>query len=457
MTEQMFVFRCREVRKFAFDYRRGELQPAELRKIEEHVEQCEACHGYLNKLEGMLDAAAIHDYTPKTDRDDLFERIVAEARSDEPERLDRDQLFDRITAEIDKPELRPKVSDEALQLAEPAETVETDRDEEPRTRRPIALYVVAALAAGILIGVSLSFLYPLDPEPTVAPAEIALKSEEDAGDKPTPTVQVVALDTLTLQPTPAEFDDVRVFGEAEASWEIRTQGKRRKLTLDEGTVLVEFVPKKQRELEFVAEKFTVRVTGTVFYASAEKGIVGVVTGSVEVDTRDGETVELSDGQEWVLGQGLRDAPEVVRPQAERHVEIAAHQAALERARAETKDDPPPTVEAPRPPMTREVKQTPRAALRESADQALRDSRYDVAAQYYERMVEELSAADPANASLRLDLARIYIRHLGQQRRALVHLRRFVNDRPNDSLTPAARTELCRIADEVGANEPECRP
>ena len=454
MTDQMFVFLCKDVRKHAFDYRRDEMQAAEQRKLQDHVAHCEKCRDYLDRLEGMLDAAAVHEVSPTLDRDELFSRIVDEARSEEPERLDRDQLFDRITGELEPVPSAPPVSAEALELAQPRETVEADREGERPDKRPIALYVVAALAAGILIGIGLSFLYPLDPTPPVR-GEIA--QQPPALDSPPEGAAPLPLHELTMQPTPAEFSDVRVFGEAHANWQIRTQGTRRKLDLQQGTVLVEFVPRNAHELEFVTEEFTVRVTGTVFYASAERGIVGVVVGSVEVATKEGETIALTDGQEWVAGKGVRRAAADVRPEVQRHIDLVEHQRVLtvRAAQKEVAADAPPSNEAPRPPSSTEVKRTPRHELRAAADRALREGRHDIAAQFYERMVEELSAADPANASLRLDLARIYVQHLGQQRRALVHLRRFVTDRPHDSLTPNARTELCRIAAEVDADEPQC--
>jgi len=266
---------------------------------------------------------------------------------------------------------------------------------------------------------------------------------------------------LAVQPPPAGLDDIRVFGEATADWRIRTQGARRKLELQEGALLVEFVPRANHTLEVIAEGFSVEVTGTIFYVSSDDGLVGVVTGSVDVRTSTGETVSLTNGEEWVAGVGVREAPANVRDGAALHVDVERHEEQLAAARLATAEasEPPPLrdkeVEAPRPPMSEEVVRTPRLELRAAADRALREGRHDVAAQYYERMVEEFSAADPANASLRLDLARIYVRHLHRERRALVHLQRFVEDRPTDPLTPAARLELCRIARKVGEVLLEC--
>lgn len=486
MTDQMFVFLCRDVRRHTFDYRRGELQDAEQRKFEQHVEACEKCQDYVDRVEGMLDAAAIQDFAESIDRDSLFDRIIAEARepreddsdiqqdagpigdredAEDRQQFDRDRMFDRITADIDRGDAgsfneKDGERGNVVRLGQYGDDKEEEqRSEEPPRppRRSLAAYVVAALAAGVVIGLALPFFF--SEEPAAPTDELAHKEESEPARAPVDARRIDLVD-LTAQPTPSKIDDVRVFGEPRANWSIRTQGAKRRLDLTAGTVLVEFVPRGDRELEFVADRFTVRVTGTIFYASAEEDLVGVVTGSVEVDTPDGETVMLVDGQEWVDGVGLRQAARTVREEAELHVDVERHQIALREARnAETRSAPPRDrpPEAPRPPMSPEVVETPTEDLRRAADRALRAKRYAVAAQYYERMVEELSAADPANASLRLDLARIYIRHLDQQQRAVLHLRRFVNDRPGDPATPSARSELCRIVTDAGIDEPLCEP
>jgi hypothetical protein len=478
----MFIFLCRDVRKYAYDFRRGELQDAERRKFEEHVASCEQCQDYVNRLEGMLDAAAVHDWAAGIDRDELFDAVIDEAQrrlDDESasdggataetidESLDRDRLFDRITDEITGDAANPMAesssesNDNILPLMRRVEDAAEDPDtDDTGGSRRIALYVVAALAAGIAIGIAIPFLTrttsPTDPVKMVEHDSVDREDESETPPAPTVEPRTVHLADLTLQPTPAEIEDVRVFGEPMANWSIATQGNKRKMQLDSGTVLVEFVGRGDTELAFESDRFTVRVTGTIFYASADDGVVGVVTGSVEVDTADGETVKLVDGQEWVDGKGLRAAPRTVRRDASLHVDPRDHELSLKEAADQAPEkEEPEKLQAPRPPMSKEVAKTPRERLRESADEALREGRYAVAAQYYERMVTEFSAADPANASLRLDLARIYIRHLDQPARAAVHLRRFVEDRPGDPARASAKAELCRIVSETGQIEPLC--
>lgn len=460
MTDQLFVFTCRDVRKHAFDFRRGELHTAEQRKMEDHLGRCENCRAYLTRIEGMLDAGATEDFTPVVDRDALFERIVAEVQPGERRAApDPDAVFARVVAEVDP---APPVAPNILAFDRPAPAAAESDDEAPTPKRPgVALYVSLALAAGILIGLGAGLFFPR--EPAVPPTEMAQQDEPDPSQgPPAPAApsHPIQFAELAVQPPPGDVEDVRIYGAATADWTIRTQGARRKLDLDEGALLVEFVPRRDHTLEVVADRFSVMVTGTIFYVSADDGLVGVVTGSVEVHTSAGERIALSDGEEWVAGTGVRPAPPAVREGVALHVDVTRHAEQLAVARAQAAPVPSERgrdkqVDAPRPPMSEEVVRTPRQELRAAADRALRAERYDVAAQYYERMVEEFSAADPANASLRLDLARIYVRHLRRERRALVHLQRFVEDRPQDPLTPAARIELCRIAEKVGEVLLEC--
>ena len=456
MTDQMFVFLCKDVRKHAFEYRRGGLQPVEGRKLEHHVENCEACRDYLDKLEGMLDAAAVLDYAV-SDADALFGRIVAEVRSPQDEQdTERDILFERITAELSREasqasEAEADAHEEGTtDGVEPGESDDAEVIEFPRSRMPVVLYVAAALAAGVLLGISIPRLHAPDPAPTTAApiAEIAPAPSPDVTPTPPPT-PIVDLAALTAQPTPANVADVSVYGTAEAAWDVKLQGVRRKVDLREGTLLVEFVPEDGSELELTTDDYTVRVTGTIFYASASDDIVGVVEGSVDVETEGGDVFSVRAGQQWQRGEGVRKAGPDVRKDAELHVDVDAHADKLRAAK------PVATARktSKKPKVSQEVAQTPRAELRAAAEKALRGGRYATAAEYYERMVHELSAREPENASLRLDLARIYIKHLGDEPRARGHLERFVEDRPNDPLTPMARKELCRIA----KDDPQCAP
>ncbi len=475
MTDQMFLFLCRDVHKYAFEYRRGELPSDDVAKLEAHVARCEACQRYLDRLEGMLDAAAIHDFAAGMDRDAIFGRIADEVATDDGG-LDRDVLFERITGELEavptargdgaphhddgeergaalrrRPDSEPLEETPVVRLPQFAAASDDEIDVETAPRSNTRFWIVAALAAGIAIGISIPYFTNVGDPPAPVVPEVANRDVST----PNPDAPAeFALADLALQPVPAEIEDVRVFGTPTANWNIRSQGAKRRMKLDDGTVLVEFLPERRHSLEVVTPQFTVDVTGTIFYASAADGVVGVVTGSVEVRTED-DTVELTDGEEWSVAEGKREARRASTDEARRFVDPMEHRRVL----AERAERPPEErkreMTAPRPPISKEVARTPREALRAEADEALRDGRYEVAAQFYERMVAELSATDPANASLRLDLARIYIKHLDRPARAATHLRRFVRDRPEDPASPSARTELCRIVRSNGQTESLC--
>jgi len=64
---------------------------------------------------------------------------------------------------------------------------------------------------------------------------------------------------------------------------------------------------------------------------------------------------------------------------------------------------------------------------------------------------------PGAGTVRLDLARIYLRQLDDPERALPHLEAFVLAHPTDVAAPAARDELCRAAEALGREVALCAP
>ena len=85
---------------------------------------------------------------------------------------------------------------------------------------------------------------------------------------------------------------------------------------------------------------------------------------------------------------------------------------------------------------------PRAGREEKA---LRERDYSRAAKNYERLLERLPKAHNERASIRLELARLYMRYLGQRERAIDHLREFVEQHPLD-LVVRRLTEVVLIVD-----------
>jgi len=73
----------------------------------------------------------------------------------------------------------------------------------------------------------------------------------------------------------------------------------------------------------------------------------------------------------------------------------------------------------------------------------------------EALLEEQAVAGADAASLRLELARVYERRLGQVRRAAHHLRQFLKAQPDDVAAASVFRELCRLSVLGGIAEPMC--
>ncbi|CAN0582484.1 unnamed protein product, partial [Laminaria digitata] len=93
-----------------------------------------------------------------------------------------------------------------------------------------------------------------------------------------------------LQPQRASDDTIKVFASAGAKWKLVGKAPEHLLELEQGTVLVEFLPRQKNErLKVVSGETEVAVLGTVFYVSAEEpgearpARVGVITGKVRVE------------------------------------------------------------------------------------------------------------------------------------------------------------------------------
>ena len=94
-------------------------------------------------------------------------------------------------------------------------------------------------------------------------------------------------------------------------------------------------------------------------------------------------------------------------------------------------------------------------LRKQAQKALRERDYQRAAKSYERLLERLPRGHNERASIRLELARLYMRYLGQRERAIDHLREFVEQHPLDVAAPSARRQLCQLLGMRASKDPAC--
>ena len=93
------------------------------------------------------------------------------------------------------------------------------------------------------------------------------------------------------------------------------------------------------------------------------------------------------------------------------------------------------------------------SLRQQAQLAMRSRDYQRAASLYEGALRDMGRAD--SAMTRLELANLYVHHLNQPRRAITHLRSFVQEHPKDIAAPTARQQLCKLLGPDASAEALC--
>lgn len=415
----------RELKMAVFDYLRGDLDRAGVAEIEEQMIASAEFADYVERLQAVMQGAK-------------------KAEAEELDSLDRDAIFESIEARL--VDDGPPVVVEHFDLPEEEVVVEGS----PAWWRPLAAAAALALIFGAV------YLVASDENRTgpVSAArnleKVPLQEQKDDVFERSPEPRMWG----TLEQRETEVESVTVFADDATNFEMMGQGARRTINLERGTVLVEFVPDEVEELTVRASEFEVRVIGTVFYASRDEARVGVVNGRVEVESSSGVVVELSSGEEWSAAAGVRTMPAEPRARAMKVVDIDEHIDSLARAEtrrvARRKQAAPPVHTDREPPTPAET-----LSRRTEARTAIERGDHAEAARILESVLAELPSGDRAAGSIRLDLARIYINSLNRPQRATVHLRRFVKTRPNDAATPSARRELCRLAEGLGREEPEC--
>ncbi len=420
-----------DFRRLAFDYLRGDLAPEVEERVEEHLVESEEFADHVTRLQELLQS-------PKKANADLV-----------PD-FDKDALFDRIATEINSV---PAAN--VVQFTQP-----TDADEEPlnssESRRSPLLYIVAA-AALIAIGFAASqFWQSATVTPQIAEqtpkAPVAPKKVEETA--PVPDVPAKPAQLAELELDQKSTESVRVFAGKSANWNLKKAKNQSEIDLEEGTVLVEFVPKRDDALELNTKHFNIRVLGTIFYASDDgEGSVGVVTGKVQVTPKSGEPITLVSGQEYVGGVGVRPMETKQLADAETHTSVEKHLDLLAEARVDRskpKEATKPKQEPKKVVVPAAIpSNAPAKVWREEAAEAQRAGQYGIAAKVLERALVNLSANDPLRGAIRLDLSRIYINRLGQPAKAATHLKHFIESRPSDIATPTARKQYCKIVGPEG--------
>jgi anti-sigma factor RsiW len=75
---------CDDVRRVAYDYRRGELDETLAEQVDAHLAECDACDDHFARLTGMIEGVReVERDQPEPNRDDLFVAILAAARAED--------------------------------------------------------------------------------------------------------------------------------------------------------------------------------------------------------------------------------------------------------------------------------------------------------------------------------------------------------------------------------------
>lgn len=410
-----------DYKKYAFDYVRGDLAEDECVLIEERMLRSPAYREYVRRIDSLI--GSVRRVPPETEH-----------------AFDADGLFSKIAAAVEP----------AAQVAPPPPVVvnlsqaEDAVTEVPQRRWP--MFVAAAIAL-LLGGAGFWLAFVATDE-----APVSTGSGYDVATGPEVQTVAVAAPEQHVSVAPVSHDDseIKLFASKDAAYKVTGKFDKR-LSLDQGTVLVEFVPDPGMRMTVEAANFEVRVVGTIFYASTDNhGTVGVVAGEVLVTPKDGPAVSVRAGQEYLVGQGVRTASPERVAEVNVHVDVERHLDLLA-ARRVMKDAPIRARKVERPQkLTLENAQT-----RDDANRRIRDGDVEGGVEMLEKLVGELEATDPVAGSIRLDLARIYLKRLKRPRQAAVHLRRFILSRPHDAATPLAREEYCKIVVASGRADEIC--
>jgi hypothetical protein len=340
-----------------------------------------------------------------------------------------------------------------------------------RRRRDSVLRAVALVAVVGLAGTLAWWLGRGASEPGTPPSPVAV----------TPPVAPSA-PPLAPSPSPGPSAERTVFYVAEGGARIRELGGRI-FAVDAGTVWFSVEPGSGR-MEVRTPDRTIVVLGTVFAVRVEpsggstRTTVGVLTGSVRVESSGGAAVELSAGEQ------LPDASAVAVPLdgawRARLTGLFPERVALERPSPVVSLPPGPVVPPVAPPVAPPVP-VPLAAIPDAAAAAVpAPAQHDAASptlpipppaptwsERYAAAEARLRAGDAAGAAAEiealipeapsaaaaevamLDLARIWRRHLRDLDRARAIYQRYLDQYPAGQLREDARLALCSVVEARG--------
>lgn len=430
----------------------------------------------------------------KTADQNIISFAAAARRADEQK---ADALFAAISQEIRTTTPLPAQIPVTAANVEATPGDDMFADVPPPARRLAPFLFVAAAVVLLTFGLLYLVQSPREQAPQ-APVVVA----ENADTTPAaPALPAASNRFADLTTTAQGTDDIRVFALPGAEWEL-TEGAENRLDLRQGAIFVEYIRQQEESLTVHTDTFDVRVVGTVFYVSAEseESEVGVLTGAVEVAMAGQETsVRVQGGEQFDTQDGTSTLPDDTREELMQRVDPAQHEIRLQQATAalhnpvvpENLEVTPSTNQvsalvAPgvernlprdnaqpssgRAEEDSSIRPEPAAAAQEEADagarttaadllaagrSAERNGEWRVAAETYEQALRAMPRGAADAATVRLDLARIYLRRLQSPESGMQQLRTFLQTWPQDPAASSAREELCRLAAERNLTEPLC--
>jgi len=337
---------------------------------------------------------------------------------------------------------------ERADLAWQASAQELGEDAPSGSQTPRGLVLVAAaLVVGLLVAA-------------------VLVSQDNAPDAPTEDRAAQAPEREApprLVARRAEGFGEPLFVSEGASWGF--DATTRELRLEEGRVLVEFVPRPGAEkLRVRTPEASITIVGTVFSVErlASETVVSVFEGEVRVDRVERAPIQVRKNERLLATDGaLTEVTEDARAMVSTHIDLEAHERALQRvevsARADgpsTHGDPvvvdaPPT--APEPPVVERVSSAPVSPAKPSvqarldrAEALMQRGEHEAAREQLEELAKVVKPYGVRARAIHLDLARLESRELQNPGRAKEHLRIVVERWPNHPASELARRELCAL-------------
>lgn len=455
---------CSTIRDLLFELRQGRVDESLRREFASHLRECKACREYCDKLDRMLDEALIWmpAEEPGINRERIYRGVLGELKGDQSGNDKRATVVLGDVAPKKGSPLRDVSSAREEESGPFAEDWQWDQEATAAVSKKWIFAVAVAAMVALISWPMATFLFDSSVPDTTVQEGLAIS------DGPSEESSRFA-EALRVS------ESVRIHPEEGAQWSLDAARDGWDLRIHSGEVIVEFLPKNEERLRFSFPGGRGEVIGTVFYVDGDHGEVGVLVGGVQVESLQGATVLVEEDQAWREGESValdltrrERVGRVVDPDEHRRqveeLRKARQQEELELAsQSDQRAEVRPVVatnsrgSVPRAATNQPVEATRPgpARLRLEAEKALRDRDFAQAAEHYEELLKILPPRDRSAGSVRLDLARIYHRNLGDRERTAEHLRFFIETWPDDSITPQALAELCRIAEEP-MKEAHCR-